>query len=95
MSDPRYDAINSSSLRESLFDKHVASLSATASDGPAKSDKAARAAASLKEREEQVRIEKERMSRTASAARGAAGREEGEREFNSLLIDLVRDHEVC
>ncbi|KAK4702407.1 transcription elongation regulator 1, partial [Phenoliferia sp. Uapishka_3] len=94
VSDPRYDAVNSSSLRESLFNKHVDSLEFGAPGGPPKADKAARAAASLREREEQVRLEKERMSRTASAARGAAGREEGEREFNSLLTDLVRDHEA-
>ena len=59
-----------------------------------KPDKAARATASLKEREDQVRAEKERVARSANAARGALGREEGEREFRTLLIDLVRDHEV-
>lgn len=94
VSDPRYDAVNSSSLRESLFTQHVASLSSSSSAPAAKLDKATRAAASLKEREEQVRGEKERMGRSAAAARGAAGREEGEREFQSLLIDTVRDHEV-
>lgn len=92
VSDPRYDAVNSSSLRESLFTSYLANLSS--STGTAKSDKAARAAASLREREEQVRGEKERLSRNASAARGAMGREEGEREFKTLLIDSVRDHEV-
>lgn len=91
VSDPRYEAVNSSSLRESLFTSYLASLS---SAGPSKSDKAARAAASLKEREEQVRGEKERAARSAKAARGAMGREEGEREFATLLTDVVRDHEV-
>lgn len=41
-----------------------------------------------------MRGEKERLNRNASAARGAMGREEGEREFKNLLIDSVRDHEV-
>lgn len=61
---------------------------------PTQSDKATRAAASLKEREEQVRIEKEKSFRSTNAARGAMGREEGEREFRTLLTDVVRDHEV-
>lgn len=91
VSDPRYEAVNSSSLRESLFTSYLASLSFA---GTNKSDKAARAAASLKEREEQVRGEKERAARSTNAARGAMGREEGEREFATLLTDIVRDHEV-
>jgi hypothetical protein len=92
-SDPRYEAVNSSSLRESLFKKHLESLSSTGA--PSKADKAARAAASLREREEQVRAEKERLARSANMARGALGREESEREFRTLLIDNVREHEVC
>ncbi|SCZ93800.1 BZ3500_MvSof-1268-A1-R1_Chr6-3g08893 [Microbotryum saponariae] len=57
-----------------------------------KEERAARAAASLREREEQVRAEKERTSRQARAAKGNLGREEGEREFGTLLVDQVRDH---
>lgn len=34
------------------------------------------------------------MARSAQAARGAMGREEGEREWGTLLVDVVRDHEV-
>lgn len=98
--DSRYQAVTSSSLRESLFNKYVTGLSQddSAPDGAgaahAKDDRAARAAASLKEREAQVRAQKERVSRSADVAKGALGREEGEREFGSMLVDLIRDHEV-
>jgi transcription elongation regulator 1 len=50
--------------------------------------------ASLREREEQVRMEKLRTARNTEQARGAMGREEGEREFKMLLIDVVRGHDV-
>ncbi len=106
--DRRYEAVNSSSLRESLFNKYLASLahgaqltastsaSASAPQPPAatKADRAARAAAALREREDHIRHEQARASRSAQAARGAAGREEAEREFGQLLIDHVRDHDA-
>ncbi|GAA6000943.1 hypothetical protein JCM5350_005595, partial [Sporobolomyces pararoseus] len=111
-SDPRYAAVNSSSLREQLFKNHLSSLSSssrptastststsTATDSstkttPSKEDRAARAAASLKEREEKVRLEKEKIERNAQQARGNLGKEEAEREFGQLLIDAVRDHKA-
>ncbi|GAA5882252.1 hypothetical protein JCM3774_004064 [Rhodotorula dairenensis] len=116
-SDPRYGAVNSSSLREQLFEKHVASLGTVASSSssrlaapstssalqasattatkpgaPSKEDKAARAAASLREREEKVRLEKLKNARSAERARGHLGKDEAEREFAQLLVDAVRDH---
>ncbi|CEQ43132.1 SPOSA6832_05033 [Sporobolomyces salmonicolor] len=103
--DPRYIAVNSSSLREQLFTKHLASLSSSSSSRPStsaaapstkpaplKEDKAARAAASLRDREERVRAEKQRAERSTNFARGQLGKEEAEREFGQLLIDAVRDH---
>jgi len=105
--DRRYEAVNSSSLRESLFNKHLVSLarggpptaSTSASStlqalAPTKADRAARTAAALREREDQIRHEQARSQRSAQAARGAAGREEAEREFGQLLVDQIRDHEA-
>ncbi|GAA5968989.1 hypothetical protein JCM11641_000802 [Rhodosporidiobolus odoratus] len=105
--DPRYVAVNSSSLREQLFGKHLSSLasgsrppppSASAASStkpqPTKEDKAARAAASLKEREEKVRMDKMKQDRDAQRARGNLGKEEAEREFGQLLVDAVRDHKA-
>ncbi|KAG0660642.1 hypothetical protein C6P46_004505 [Rhodotorula mucilaginosa] len=112
-SDPRYAAVNSSSLREQLFEKHLASLASSSgshhpsrtapvastsssstkpAQAPSKEDKAARAAASLREREEKVRLEKMRNARSAERARGHLGKDEAEREFAQLLVDAVRDH---
>jgi transcription elongation regulator 1 len=114
-SDPRYAAVNSSSLREQLFEKHLASLASSSgshhpsrtapvastsssstkpAQAPSKEDKAARAAASLREREEKVRLEKMRNARSAERARGHLGKDEAEREFAQLLVDAVRDHNV-
>lgn len=39
-------------------------------------------------------MEKLRTARNTEQARGAMGREEGEREFKMLLIDVVRGHDV-
>ncbi|GAA5880153.1 hypothetical protein JCM16303_001231 [Sporobolomyces ruberrimus] len=106
-SDPRYAAVNSSSLREQLFTKHLSTLSSTSRSAPTvsttpptkpttttKEDRAARAAASLREREERVRQEKSKSERNANQARGNLGKEEAEREFGQLLIDAVRDHKA-
>jgi transcription elongation regulator 1 len=62
--------------------------------GESKNDRAARAASSLREREEQVRIDRARISKSTQHAKGTLGREESEREFTSLLIDVVRDHKA-
>ncbi|GAA5912393.1 uncharacterized protein JCM6883_005654 [Sporobolomyces salmoneus] len=105
---PRYAAVNSSSLREQLFTKFLSSLSSSSRPQPStssapsaskpttstKEDKAARAAASLREREERVRLEKSKAERNAQQARGHLGKEEAEREFGQLLIDAVRDHKA-
>ncbi|BGP47585.1 hypothetical protein JCM10450v2_003448 [Rhodotorula kratochvilovae] len=104
-SNPRYTAVVSSSQREQLFGKHLAALSSGAlppasssssssKPAPTKEDKAARAAASLREREERVRAEKARAERSANVARGNLGKEEAEREFGQLLVDAVRDHKA-
>ncbi|KAM0752098.1 hypothetical protein T439DRAFT_379217 [Meredithblackwellia eburnea MCA 4105] len=103
--DKRYIAIPSSSQKETLFNQFLSKLSSSSNTAPTTIttsttpstntlSKAERAAASLREREEQVRVEKERNARSARNAKGLLGREEGEREFKSLLIDLVRDHEA-
>lgn len=99
--DARYKAIQSSSLKEDLFKRFVRGEVKNGKDASAPQaeqqpkrgeDKQARAQASLREREEQVRRERERNERERTFATRALGREEGEREFSTLLIDAVRDH---
>ena len=105
--DPRYGAIASSSQREEAFKKFQEKRSKDAmteaeaakedpeeSKRKAAEERKARQAASLKEREEKVRKEREVLDRAAGRSRAEAGREESEREYRSLLIDAVRDHEV-
>lgn len=104
VSDPRYDAVGSSSLRAELFKKYAASLgkndSAKADSG--EEDPAARRArekrekaeASLRERQQQVQGDRQRLQRDLQRSKIGAGREEGEREFGSLLVQAVREHTV-
>ncbi|WVQ99287.1 hypothetical protein IAU59_006419 [Kwoniella sp. CBS 9459] len=100
-SDPRYDAVGSSSLREELFNTYLRKLASTSSQkDESKEDAAARKLAerkarqeqSLKEREAKIRGEKERVQMETNRSRVGAGREEAERLFGSLLVDQVRDH---
>lgn len=106
--DPRYTAVASSSQREEIFKKYLASRPKPATEAQIKdaeaeeadrkkaaaAEKRAKQEASLKEREEKVRKEKAALDRTAGRVRTEAGREEWIREFKNLLIDAVRDHEA-
>jgi transcription elongation regulator 1 len=98
--DPRYDAVGSSSLREQLFQKYIQTLAINAKAGQEDEEtrrareKKERAAASLQERERQVQGAKAQASRELQRSRVGAGKEEGEREFGSLLVQAIRDHDV-
>ena len=74
----------------------VGTASSLDSNDPARraEDKKAREAASLRERENQVRRERERNEREAGKSRLGADREDSERRLRTLYIDAVRDHEV-
>ncbi|KIK68186.1 hypothetical protein GYMLUDRAFT_216833 [Collybiopsis luxurians FD-317 M1] len=104
--DPRYDAVGSSSLREELFNTFVkAKLSSsslvTSESKVEKSDEAIRSESkkerkerAVKEREEKVRLERERVEANTLKSRMELNKEEGEREFNSLLTDAIRDPQI-
>ncbi|WVR07149.1 hypothetical protein IAU60_004190 [Kwoniella sp. DSM 27419] len=99
-SDPRYDAVGSSSLREELFNNYIRKLASTSAQPESAEDIAARKLAerkakqeqSLREREARVRGEKQKVEMETNKSRVGAGREEAERLFGSLLVDQVRDH---
>jgi transcription elongation regulator 1 len=57
-------------------------------------EKKERAEASLREREEKVRAQQGKVQVDIGRSRGLAGKEEAEREFGSLLIDKVVEHDV-
>ncbi|KAJ3810029.1 Hsp90 protein-domain-containing protein [Lentinula aff. lateritia] len=104
--DPRYDAVGSSSLREELFNTFVkAKLGSTSvantdstdqkdneiSKSESKKEKKERA---VKEREEKVRLEREKVEANTRKSRMELNKEEGERVFNTLLLDAIRDPQI-
>ncbi len=101
-SDPRYDAVGSSSLREELYAGYIRKLASTNAQ-PETAEEATerklkerkeREAASLRERQAKINQVQEQVTKDMSKSRAGAGREEAERLFGSLLVDQVRDHEV-
>ncbi|KAJ9112177.1 hypothetical protein QFC20_002358 [Naganishia adeliensis] len=98
--DPRYDAVGSSSLREELFNRYQSNLGASAALTPEDEaekkakEKKARAEASLREREQQVKQKQQQMERDLHRSKQGANREEAEREFGSLLVQAIREHNV-
>lgn len=101
-SDARYDAVGSSSLREELFQSYIRKLaSSSTAETPEQAserrlaERKAKQEASLRERQSQVNQERERVEKDVGRSKKGAGREEGERLFGSLLVDQVKDHEVC
>lgn len=101
-SDPRYDAVGSSSLRSELFDTFVKKLasSSTVAETPEQAaerklkERKAKEEASLRERQARVQQEQERVTQEANKSRAGASREEGERLFGSLLVDQIKSHDV-
>ncbi|KLT39845.1 hypothetical protein CC85DRAFT_297775 [Cutaneotrichosporon oleaginosum] len=92
-SDPRYDAVGSSSLRAELFNTYLKKLAAGEpedADARRAREKKERQEASLAQRQNAVRAHQAVIGEEASKARRSAGREEGERLFGSLLVDVVR-----
>ncbi|TFK75925.1 HSP90-domain-containing protein [Pluteus cervinus] len=110
VSDPRYDAVGSSSLREELFKtflkgnanvmsrKEDANPSDTNKGDDETLDEAEREKRkkekkerAVREREEKMRAERERVDADISRSRAGINKEEGEREFRTLLVDAIRD----
>ena len=105
VSDPRYDAVGSSSLRAELYQKYIKTLgenvsSSQQNDTPEEAarrrakEKKDKAEASLRARQQEVERERRQMENELQRSRYGAGREEAEREFGSLLVQVVRDHDV-
>ena len=103
-SDPRYDAVGSSSLRAELFQRHIKNLGTQAESSNSETPEQAaarkakerkeKAQASLRDRQQQVQGEKMRLERDLQKSKYGAGKEDGEREFGSLLIQAIREHNV-
>ncbi|KAF9534344.1 Hsp90 protein-domain-containing protein [Crepidotus variabilis] len=100
--DPRYDAVGSSSLREELFNTFLKGLNngahANVDSGKAmrreddvKMSSQERKKKAVRDREEQVKAQKERVDATIEKAKMGSDREEGERVFMTMLTDAIRD----
>ncbi|KAK2466198.1 hypothetical protein APHAL10511_001840 [Amanita phalloides] len=105
-SDPRYDAVGSSSLREELFNTFVKGKTKRISertliteeenalpkfDEQNDDEKRSRKDRALKEREEKVRAERSLLDLQIERSKQGMGKEEGERLFRTLLTDAIRD----
>lgn len=91
--DPRYDAVGSSTLRAELFGTYLKKIEAGEPEdtaGRRAREKKERQEASLAQRQNAVRAHQAAIGEEASKARRSAGREEAERQFGSLLVDVVR-----
>ncbi|EGG06796.1 uncharacterized protein MELLADRAFT_35874, partial [Melampsora larici-populina 98AG31] len=95
--DKRFDIITSNTVKEGIWKKWSKQLEEQAGIASAidqEDTKKAKQEASLKAREEEVRLQRQRLDKQADITRHELGKEEAEREFRSLLIDAVRDHDV-
>ncbi|KAJ4478050.1 Hsp90 protein-domain-containing protein [Lentinula aciculospora] len=106
VNDPRYDAVGSSSLREELFNTFVkakigSSFAPDTDSTDKKSNEITKSESmkekkerAVKEREAKVRLEREQIEERTRKSRMFLNKEEGERDFNSLLTDAIRDPQM-
>lgn len=99
--DARYDAVGSSSLRAELFANYLKKIGEEVVDETPEQaaerklrERKEKQEASLKDRASKVRDQQAKVSEDVDKSRAGAGKEEGERLFGSLLVDVVRDHEM-
>ncbi|CAG8508885.1 10946_t:CDS:10 [Diversispora eburnea] len=100
-SDPRYAAVQSATQREELFRKYCKKLEAEDEEEMARREqerkqreRKAREEESLRNREAQVRNERRIQNYDRNSTKKRLLREESIREFQTLLVDLVRTHEI-
>ena len=95
-SDPRYDAVGSSSLREELFNTYIKGISVpiagSAKEGESANSKPteresreARRERALREREQKVKFEQGKVIMTIEKTKAGVNLEEGERLFKCVV----------
>lgn len=103
-----YKKLQSGSTKEAIFNAYKKELTGeqpekpekplqteeNQEEQPKKLDKAARAEASLKAREETYKKEREMLDKKTHASKSALIGDEAERGYRTLLIDTVRNHKV-
>lgn len=99
-SDPRYEAVDSSSRREDWFKDYVKNLDDVQSEDEDRKEqekareKQERIEASIKKREEEVKQSLSTSLRERDKEREQHKKDEAIQHFNALLADLVRNYEV-
>ncbi|KZT24521.1 HSP90-domain-containing protein [Neolentinus lepideus HHB14362 ss-1] len=109
-SDPRYDAVGSSSLREELFNTFLKAQSGA--DTPEKPsskvdevmeeknaeekdrEKREKKERAVRERQEKVQAERSKLEQDINRSKMGLTLEEGEREFRTMLVDAIRDPQM-
>ena len=94
-SDPRYDAVGSSSLREELFNTYIKGFGGarngreetSAREPQGKESREARRERALREREQKVKVEQSKLSLTIEKTRTGVNIEEGERVFKCVSFN--------
>ncbi|KAJ7591081.1 Hsp90 protein-domain-containing protein [Mycena floridula] len=103
VSDPRYDAVGSSSLREELFNVFLKAVTNPVTEAPESSStslpkptesKMDRKERAVREREEQVRAERQRLETDIGKSKSNLNRGEEESDFKTMLTDAIRDPQV-
>jgi len=97
-SDPRYEAVDSSSRREDWFKDYARSLDDARSsedEERREREKQERIEASIKKREEEVKQSLSSSLRERDKEREQHKKDEAIQTFNALLADLVRNSEVA
>ncbi|KAK7508465.1 hypothetical protein BaRGS_00000031 [Batillaria attramentaria] len=94
--DPRYEAVDSSSRREDWFKDYIKGLEEQDSEDEDRKEreKQERIEASIKKREEEVRNSLSTSLRERDKEREQHKKEEANQHFNALLADLVRNSEA-
>lgn len=99
-SDPRYDAVGSSSLREELFKTFLkvgapstskVSIQQENTIADQGIDRSQRKERAVKEREEKIKAERSKVEAQIGRSRQGLNQEEDEREFSTMLTDAIRD----
>ncbi|CAH7687605.1 hypothetical protein PPACK8108_LOCUS22415 [Phakopsora pachyrhizi] len=91
----KFDLVGSNSAKESMWKKWSGSVSKNGDETKVdlRSDKKSKEENSLRAREEEVRRMRASIEKQTDLTRNRADREEAEREFKLLLVDVVRDHD--
>ncbi|XP_073850623.1 transcription elongation regulator 1 isoform X6 [Macaca fascicularis] len=94
-SDPRYKAVDSSSMREDLFKQYIEKIAKNLDSEKEKElERQARIEASLREREREVQKARSEQTKEIDREREQHKREEAIQNFKALLSDMVRSSDV-